>query len=181
MTLTPTKSHDQFMPVLSLIPESLHLYGHGEIEAVFTDNVRADKNELERIFPSLRKDVVSVPDIAAYPELVIPQTLRENIQILHSRFQINTHLNTLMEGLRSADELHFAFDMEWSVNTLTGHQRPVAIIQLADQDTILILQVSSITVAGAHFLILYFSSENLSKMVFLSCQMLYSHSLGQPK
>ncbi|KAK0451981.1 uncharacterized protein EV420DRAFT_1645916 [Desarmillaria tabescens] len=34
MTLTPTKAHDQFMPALSEIANSLKKYGHGKIELV---------------------------------------------------------------------------------------------------------------------------------------------------
>ncbi len=47
MTLTPTKAHDQFMPALAEIPRSLKKYGYADVEVIFTDNVRADKAELE--------------------------------------------------------------------------------------------------------------------------------------
>src|SRR6266487_4754492 len=71
MTLTATKSHDQFMPALSMIPHSLHKYGHHDVELVFTDNVHGDKAELERVFPSLLSNVSPVPR-SSLPVISIP-------------------------------------------------------------------------------------------------------------
>ncbi len=57
--LTPTKAHDQFMPALAEILTSLKKYMHGDVELVFTDNIHANKPELERVFPLLTYNVSS--------------------------------------------------------------------------------------------------------------------------
>lgn len=68
---TATKAHDQYMPALVHIPHSLCKYGHGNVQLVFTDNVRADKLELECAIPSLLKDIEPVPSSSLDP-LTIP-------------------------------------------------------------------------------------------------------------
>src|SRR5882762_3133122 len=70
MTLTINKAHNQIMPALAAIPASLQMYGHGEVELVYTDNVRGDKAELERAFPSLSQGVT--PITAELPVLTWP-------------------------------------------------------------------------------------------------------------
>jgi len=72
MMLTSTKAHDQFMPVLGCIPKSLAMSGHCPTQVVFTDNVLADKCELETIFPELLKDVVPVPEYSTIEPLHLP-------------------------------------------------------------------------------------------------------------
>jgi len=47
MTLTINKAHHQIMPALAAIPASLQMYGHSEVELMYTDNVQGDKAELE--------------------------------------------------------------------------------------------------------------------------------------
>lgn len=138
MTLTPTKAHNQFMPGLTEITKSLHLYGHGEVEAIYTDNVRGDKHELEHAFPSLSKGVVPVPDISALPRLAIPE--KWSRYVLSSAFQIATRMNAILDS--SSAEIILAMDMEWSVDLSTGMHGKVAILQIAFHETIFILQVS---------------------------------------
>lgn len=47
MLFTTTKGHDQYMPNLHEISESLAKFGHPEVQAIFTNNVCTDKNELK--------------------------------------------------------------------------------------------------------------------------------------
>jgi len=131
MTLTATKSHDQFMPALSMIPHSLHKYGHDDVQLVFTDNVHGDKAELERVFPSLLCQVVPVPP-SSLPAPTCPPEWR--VEKLETPFQINSQLNSLMESLSDIEvtqSIHLAMDMEWSVDIKNGTHGRVALIQIA--------------------------------------------------
>ncbi|KAG6847920.1 hypothetical protein H0H93_004886 [Arthromyces matolae] len=113
MTLTATKAHDQCMPALAEIPHSLRKYGHGDIEGVFTDSA-SDKAELERIMPSLLKDVVPVPTSSEYPKLTIPSDWP--CAVLRTTYQINTRLNIIMDELSKlpdTESISLALDMEY--------------------------------------------------------------------
>ena len=145
MTLTPTKAHDQFMPALAKIPNSLRAFGHGDVELVFTDNVRADKAELERVFPSLLYNVSPVPS-SSLPHLEIPQDW--GIFTLNSTFQINNRLNSIMEDLQDLPPdraIHVAMDMEWAVDRLNGVHGRVALISLAYRQAIYLIPVSCLS------------------------------------
>lgn len=129
MVLTPNKGHNQFMPALAAISKSLQTYGHGPIQLVYTDNVRGDKAELERVLPSLRHDIVSVPEISSLEKLVIPSEW--NITILSSAYQVNTRLNSLVDDLRDGDDLFIACDSEHPVDRANGIQGKVALLSFA--------------------------------------------------
>ncbi|KAG2057228.1 hypothetical protein BDR06DRAFT_969438 [Suillus hirtellus] len=85
MLFTMTKGHDQYMPNLCEISKSLVKFEHPEVQAVFTDNICADKNELD---------------------------------------------------------IMVAFDMEWLVNLETGIYSPVALIQVAYQNTVYLIKTA---------------------------------------
>ncbi|KAG6894804.1 hypothetical protein C0992_004572, partial [Termitomyces sp. T32_za158] len=137
MVLTPSKAHAQFMPALQAISKSLETYGHKPIGAVMTDMPRIDKPELERTLPSLLTDVVPVPDIAALPKISIP--IEWNVTQLSSRFQVNTRLNTIMDGLAKDEHFFVAMDMEWSVDIESGIQGQVALISMAFEHEIFLI------------------------------------------
>jgi hypothetical protein len=142
MTLTPTKAHSQFMPALATIPHSLRDYGHGDVELVFTDNVRADKNELERVFPSLLQNVEPVPISTTMECLQVPAEWRTTI--LESSYQISTRLNILLQSLETlpADQfIDIAMDMEWSVNRAEGIQGRIALVAIAFLPCIYLIRV----------------------------------------
>lgn len=139
MTLTPTKAHNQFIPALAKIPESLRLYGHGDVEVIFTDNVRADRHELEHAFPSLSENVVPVPESSTLPALTIPD--KWSIHLLSSSFQISQRMNAILDS--SSSDVILGMDMEWSVDRSTGMQGKVAVIQIAFDKSVYILQVRS--------------------------------------
>lgn len=146
MTLTPTKAHDQFMPVLAEIPRSLQKYGHKDITALFTDNVRADKAQLERVLPSLSYDIIPVPVASSLEHLSIP--LAWHVSILESTFQINTRLNILMESLEcipESDTINVAVDMEWSVDRSSGIYGRVALLSIAYEKCIYLIRVCIFT------------------------------------
>ncbi|KAJ2970826.1 hypothetical protein NUW54_g12644 [Trametes sanguinea] len=143
MTLTPTKAHDQFMPLLARIPHSLRLYGHNDIQLVFTDNVRADKPELERVFPSLLKDLTPIPS-SSLQALALPPTWE--VTILGSSYQVNNRVNGIMDDLSgSPDEerLHIAMDMEWSVDRASGIHGRVALVTFVYHETIFLIPLAT--------------------------------------
>jgi hypothetical protein len=139
MTLTPTKAHDQFMPALSKIPFSLRQYGHSDIELVYTDSVRGDKAELERIFPSLVRDVHPVPS-STLPSLSLPDGW--SVSELGTTYQVNMRLDSLMEDLQTiSGDAYVAMDMEWPVDLQNGIQGRVSLIQLAFHQQIYLMPV----------------------------------------
>ena len=149
MTLTPSKAHNQFIPALTSISKSLETFGHSPMELVFTDNVRADKAELERALPELCRDVVPVPDESRYPKLELPSDWR--ITMLSSAYQINSRLNSMMEDIKDGEELYVGMDMEWSVDRLSSIQGRVAIISIAMDHDIYLLQVTHLFISMVLF------------------------------
>jgi len=140
MVLTPTKAHNQYMPALATIPQSLKAYGHAPVELVFTDNVRADKMELENIFPSLCRDVLPIPDHSSYEQLECPLDWR--ITILSSSFQIESWLSSLMDDISNGEEMFVGMDMQWPVDRSSSIHGRVAVISIARDKEIYLLQVS---------------------------------------
>ncbi|OBZ66476.1 hypothetical protein A0H81_13622 [Grifola frondosa] len=141
MVMTPTKAHDQFMPALATISDSLKSYGHDPIELIFTDNVRGDKAELEHNIPSLLADVVSVPDSSSLEHLTLP--LDCTIIMLSSTFQVNTRIGSILADLRINEEFYAAVDMEWSVDRDSGVQGKVALLSIMFDREIFLLPLSS--------------------------------------
>lgn len=142
MTLTPTKAHSQFTPALATIPFSLRGYGHDDIELIFTDNVRADKTELERVFPSLLQDVKPVPLSTTMECLEVPAEW--STTVLESGYQISTRLNIilqLLETLPTDQFIDIAMDMEWSVNRAEGIQGRIALVTIAFSRCIYLIRV----------------------------------------
>ena len=131
MLFTMTKGHDQFMPNMHEIARLLMKFGHGKVEAVFTDNVHADKEEVQHAFPSLLEDVVPVPAHSTLPSLIFPeQTWR--VVHLSIALEVNLHFDIIMNHRTVENSVVvIAFDMQWPVNIETGVQGPVALIQVA--------------------------------------------------
>ncbi|TFY76365.1 hypothetical protein EWM64_g7647 [Hericium alpestre] len=138
MIFTPTKGHDQVMPALAMIPDSLVSHGHGDTEVAYTDNVRADKHELELIFSALLNGVVPVQDHAGLPILEPP--VNYPIHILKTATQINLRLNSLMGDMSHAKPLTVGMDMEWPVDKSSGISGQVAVIQIAHSSGVFMIQ-----------------------------------------
>jgi hypothetical protein len=142
-TLTSTKGHDQCMPSIAAIPNSLAKFGHGDTEVAFTDNPRGDKAELERAIPALRKLVVPVPS-SSMERLWLPDSWKNQIFTLATPYQVNTRLDSLMEEDRQNPNMNnhaYMFDMEWPVDLVNGIQGCVALISLAHNQSIYLIPV----------------------------------------
>jgi hypothetical protein len=139
MTFTPTKSHNQFMPALAAIADSLNMYGHKPVGTVITDCPRGDKAELEAVLPSLRKDVIPVPDPRSIAKLSLPDN--PLIHALLSRYQITTRLESIMESVSGEEDFYIAVDMEWPVNVEAGIQGRVSLISITFGEEIFLIPV----------------------------------------
>ena len=84
------------MPSIAAIPNSLAKFGHGDTEVAFTDNPQGDKAELEHAIPALCKLVVPVPS-SSMEQLQLPDSWKNQIFTLATPYQVNTHLDSLME------------------------------------------------------------------------------------
>ncbi|KAF8328650.1 hypothetical protein F5887DRAFT_897466 [Amanita rubescens] len=143
----------QFMPALATIPHSLREYGHEDVGLVFTDNVHADKNELERVFPSLLQDVKPVPLSTSMECLEVPAEWTTTI--LESAYQISTRLNIILQQLDMlpADQfIDIAMDMEWSVNRTEGIQGRIALVTIAFSHCIYLIRLSKFVSSGSGYL-----------------------------
>ncbi|KAH7919165.1 hypothetical protein BV22DRAFT_1051234 [Leucogyrophana mollusca] len=131
--------NDDCMPALAKIPKSLAQFGHSDVQVVYTDNVRGDKDVLERIFPSLLRDVTPIPTSLTLPD-------GWGVYVLSSTYQINSQLNSIMEDLRHLEteqELHIAVDMEWPVDRATGIYGRVAVVSMAYKQSIYIIPLAN--------------------------------------
>ncbi|KAF8833475.1 hypothetical protein BDN67DRAFT_916912 [Paxillus ammoniavirescens] len=143
MLFTMTKGHEHFIPNLHEINHSLKMFGHADVEVVFTDNVRSDKEEVQRAFPSLLKDVVPVPPHSDLPVLKLPDHSWGVIE-LSTAHQINLHFDIIMNHRTPENpNVTVVFDMEWPVNLETGVQGPVALIQIAYQNTVYLIKTAA--------------------------------------
>lgn len=140
-TLTLNKAHDQYMPGLALIPGSCRQFGHPLPQFVFTDNVRSNKAELERILPSLREGVHSVPSSPVYPVLEIPTSW--TVFRLNSEYSIRLQVQHILDDLKPSEtaELVVGIDVEWSSDRTTGIYGTVSMLSIVYRSKILLIQV----------------------------------------
>ncbi|KAF9231664.1 hypothetical protein BU15DRAFT_82124 [Melanogaster broomeanus] len=147
MLFTMTKGHDHFVPNLQQISQSLKMFGHDDVQAVFTDNVRGDKDEVQRVFPSLLKDIVPVPAYSDLPPLEVPSGW--SVVELSTAHQVNLRFDVIMNHRNTENPtVTAAFDMEWPVNLDTGIHSPVSLIQIAYQNTIYLIKTAAFVENG---------------------------------
>ncbi|KAJ7462855.1 hypothetical protein FB451DRAFT_989406, partial [Mycena latifolia] len=150
--LVATKSHSQFELALNRMRESLHRYGHDQPEIFYTDNM-ADKDFLERCFPSLREDVIAVEKHSHLEALEIPTTI--SVIIMDEVDKIDEAMRSILHDIPEDDEdskLILFLDSEWNVETsprgyVTG-RGTTAILQLAYKDKIYIMQIGQMLAGG---------------------------------
>ncbi|KAE9391009.1 ribonuclease H-like protein [Gymnopus androsaceus JB14] len=151
--LVATKSHSQFELALQRMRDSLQLYGHDQPSLFYTDNM-SDKAFLEHSFPSLTADVVPVEKYAHLDLLKIHDTV--NISVRNSIETIDTAMRTILSFLPDDDSMEtiiVGFDAEWNVEIsergyITGRGQ-TAIIQIAHQQNVYILQIGEMLARGS--------------------------------
>ncbi|KAG8932761.1 hypothetical protein FRC00_014144 [Tulasnella sp. 408] len=143
--LTTSKAQSQFTPALCTIAKSLPLYGHRLPQLFYTDNVD-DAPMLKRCFPSLAEGVTPVDENAALPPFSIPDDV--SVKILHTLSQIDDAMNSIMDclELESDDEnLVIGLDTEWNVDRQSPTPANTAVMQIAFQKKIYVIQVAQYT------------------------------------
>lgn len=143
MNFASTKSQNQFIPSIKAVSESLTTYGHDPIEFIFTDNPRADTLAIEAAIPSMRNNVVSVPNPTHLKQLVL-LTTSNPIVVLSTTYQINTRFEAIIENMSDMSPVYAAVNMEWPVNMNTGIQGHVSLISMTLGDEIYLIPVSNI-------------------------------------
>lgn len=105
----------------------------------------SDKPMLEKIFPSLRADVVPVEKYSHLPMFASPDFVRHPEQ-LDNQISINNVMRSICEDIPVNGHIVIGFDSEWNVDVaphgqLSG-QGPPAIAQVAYKDRVYVLRLS---------------------------------------
>ncbi|KAJ7689413.1 hypothetical protein B0H17DRAFT_907426, partial [Mycena rosella] len=150
--LVATKSHSQFELSLNRMREALLRYGHDQPQIFYTDNM-ADKDFLERCFPSLREAVISVEKYAHLDALEIPETVQVNV--LRNVRDIDEVFRAILSDLpddEGGGNLILFLDSEWNVETsergyVTG-RGATAVLQIEYKNQIHVIQIGQMLAAG---------------------------------
>ncbi|KAJ6513462.1 hypothetical protein C8R45DRAFT_1088486 [Mycena sanguinolenta] len=113
LAFVATSSHADFETASNKVQDNLDRYGHCQPEVIFTDNPAADKQFLERVFPSLTKDVVPAEKYPGMEMFAIPQGV--DIRCRKSPADINAQIALIMTDLNMEDpndKLVVGFDAE---------------------------------------------------------------------
>ncbi|KAG6875262.1 hypothetical protein C0992_004529 [Termitomyces sp. T32_za158] len=148
-----TKSHSQYEFALTQMSQSLNQYGHIQPTVFYTDNM-ADKEFLEKCFPSLCCGVIPVEKYAELNPFTLPGHI--NVSVKKSERAIEDAMCTILDLLSDNDttsSIVIGLDAEWNIETsesgyITGRGQ-TAIIQIALDSNIFILQVG-LMLAGKH-------------------------------
>lgn len=128
--------------------QSLNIYGHRQPIVFYTDNVTADKQFLEQIFPSLRDNVTPIEKYAHLPPFDIPSHVI--VQVKSTVSAINDDARKIIDSLSPDDDdgmsqIIIGFDTEWNVEASVHggviSRGATAVIQIAHKNTIYIFQV----------------------------------------
>ncbi|KAJ7247258.1 hypothetical protein C8J57DRAFT_1523038 [Mycena rebaudengoi] len=143
MLLAPTKHlHHIEAPVRGVI-KSLHEHGHAPISLLWTDNVKADIKFAERVIPTLRGDVNH--QVADGGRRYSPFTLPANLQIsIASTINLidNACTSILADlGLEGDTKIVVGFSIEWDWQASKAGHFPAALMQIAFEDHVHLLQI----------------------------------------
>ncbi|KAF8186024.1 hypothetical protein BJ912DRAFT_852498 [Pholiota molesta] len=148
--LVGSKSHDSFRHALDQMRISLDLYGHSLPSVFYTDNM-ADKQFLEGAFPSLRENIVPVEKYAHLEPFIIPPQIQVHVKTTPST--IDDDMRKILDALPSdgsTGQIIVGFDSEWDVEASAYggviSRGTTAVIQIAYENTIYILQVNRISI-----------------------------------
>ncbi len=143
LAFVATKSHAQFESALLKMKASLEMFGHKQPQIFYTDNPVADKQFLENIFPSLTENVIPVEKYPTLKAIELPSDVHPLPQ--SSASGIQEAIAKIMVDLKvedSTSQIVVGFDAEWNVDFgQTGNQRPTAVIQIAYEKWVHVLQV----------------------------------------
>ncbi|KAJ6535246.1 ribonuclease H-like domain-containing protein [Mycena vulgaris] len=165
LAFVATSSHTEFKSALQKVKTNLDLYGLPQPEVMFTDNPAADKQFLERVFPSLTKNVVPVEKYEGMEAFVLPEDVA--IQVSRDAAGIENVIARIMHDINihdASDRLVVGFDAEWNVDTSPTHvSQPTAIIQVAYKGWVDILQIGHFNGKLPAALISFLSNDQIIK------------------
>jgi len=131
--------------------DPLHLYGLSQPKIIYTDNV-SDRPFLEQTFPSLLENVTPVEKYSELNAFDIPGDVTVFVKATASSINhaIGTILDDVPDSETNADaNVVVGFDSEWNVEMAGDgrvvHRGHTAVVQIAYQKRVYILQVSLIT------------------------------------
>jgi hypothetical protein len=141
MVITQNKGHEQIGPVLRAVAAAAKMFGHTPTEAVYTDSVRADRLAYQQYFPSLLDNVVPVPNSSPLEPFRVPGSWRT--VHLTSTTQVNLRFDNIMAIHDDSHPVVVGVSMCWPVDVTSGVHGRVALIQIAHESTVYLIQVSS--------------------------------------
>lgn len=142
MNFTPSKGQEDWAPVLKAMLPSLESFGHAPPKLVFTDNIRADKDRLLSIFPSLSAGVTPVPPLNNVEPLSFPSDWSS--VALTSTHQVNLRFNTIINRHSDVNPVVVGLSMQWPLDVMKGVAGRVSLIQVAFEGVVYLIQVSHI-------------------------------------
>ncbi|PPQ80024.1 hypothetical protein CVT24_003845, partial [Panaeolus cyanescens] len=146
INLVATKAQSQYELALHEMSKSLTMYGHSQPKLFYTDNM-SDKGFLEKSFPSLKEDVIPVEKYGDLEVFSIPDNV--TILVKNTSQAIDLAIGTINSDVpveASDSGLVVGFDAEWNATVSdTGlfTRGGVAVIQIAYQHRVYVLQISS--------------------------------------
>ena len=178
MNFTPSKGQEDWAPVLEAMLPSLKSFGHAPPKLVFTDNIRADKDRLLSVFPSLSTDVTPVPTLNDAASLMLPPDWSS--VLLTSTHQVNHRFNIIMNHHTDENPVVVALSVQWPLDIMKAVAGCVSLIQVAYQGVVYLIQVSQTIIDNACKISLlypiYYRQSPLCRMAFFPCLTLFSPS-----
>ncbi|KAI8983661.1 hypothetical protein BDB01DRAFT_835291 [Pilobolus umbonatus] len=150
MILTPTKALDFLKGPFKSMLTSLRANNYDEPVVYYTDNVDADRNFLESVFPSLTNDVArleSTPDQTVAPSLPMLSSVPSSVTV-HCYHDAQAISGVCYDIMKDIDRRHnkkvcVGFDVEWCIMANGPRtMAKVSICQIAYKDCVYIFQLS---------------------------------------
>ena len=140
MNFTPSKGQEDWAPILEAMLPSLKSFGHAPPKLVFTDNIRADKDRLLSVFPSLSTNVTPIPAPNDAASLLLPSDW--SLVLLTSTHQVNLRFNIIMNHHTDENPVVVALSVQWPLDIMKAAAGRVSLIQVTYQGVVYLIQVS---------------------------------------
>ncbi|KAJ7152904.1 hypothetical protein C8R46DRAFT_912792, partial [Mycena filopes] len=148
MVLTPTRHLTHIEKPLRGIVKSLHEHGHPPLSLLWTDNVKADHQFVERVIPTLRVNVDPTTSDGGkkYPALTVPNDLR--IRVASSISLIDQTCRSILADLEQQEtdqKIFVGFSVDWDWQAGKEGHFPAALMQISVADFVYLLQTYHIS------------------------------------
>jgi hypothetical protein len=147
MNFTPSKGQEDWAPILEAMLPLLKSFGHAPLKLVFTDNIRADKDRLLSVFPSLSTNVTPILALNDAASLMLPSDWSS--VLLTSTHQVNLCFNIIMNHHTEENPVVVALSVQWLLDIMKASAGRVSLIQVAYQGVVYLIQVSHIILTPA--------------------------------